>query len=248
MPNRPEKPKKIIYTFSVDKKTTKEVENIRKNKETGKEEKVITDEPVVEPVKFLVKKPSRRLVDESEVFYSVELSKCIKQGIVTKAMLQKKYADTGGSLTEDQSKELIRSVKRSNELTAEYQLLKSVKGKEEEAKKVEGEILDLRKRMIDLESTIQTEYQFTADSRAERNLILWYIINLTRVVEDKEEKIYFEGIDYEEQLEDLYTKDESDGFDSEVLDKLYKIVSYWYYNNNLSEKDIDKLLKDNEGS
>ena len=42
MPNRPEKPKKIIYTFSVDKKTTKEVENIRKNKETGKEEKVIT--------------------------------------------------------------------------------------------------------------------------------------------------------------------------------------------------------------
>ena len=102
--------------------------------------------------------------------------------------------------------------------------------------------------MIDLESTIQTEYQFTADSRAERNLILWYIINLTRVVEDKEEKIYFEGIDYEEQLEDLYTKDESDGFDSEVLDKLYKIVSYWYYNNNLSEKDIDKLLNDNEGS
>ena len=94
MPNRPQKTKKIIYKFSVDKKTTEEVENVRKNKETGEEEKVITKKPVNKPVKFVVKKPSRRLVDESEVFYSVELSKCIKQGIVTKAMLQKKYADT----------------------------------------------------------------------------------------------------------------------------------------------------------
>jgi|TARA_B100000085_G_scaffold274899_1_gene292147 hypothetical protein len=248
MPNRPQKTKKIIYKFSVDKKTTEEVENVRKNKETGEEEKVITKKPVNKPVKFVVKKPSRRLVDESEVFYSVELSKCIKQGIVTKAMLQKKYADTGGSLTEDQSKELLRAVKRSNDIASEYQLIKAVKGKEEEAQKLEEELLDLRKRMIDLEATIQTEYQFTADSRAERNLILWYVINLTRVVENKEEKQYFDGIDFDEQLEDLYKKDESDGFDAEVLDILYKVVSYWYYNQNLSEKDIENLLKQNEGS
>lgn len=254
MPNRPAKKNKkeiksnVIYSFSVEKEEVKPVTTKRVNKETGEEEEVKTNKKVKSPIDFVIKKPSRRLVDESEVFYSVELSNCIKKGIVTKAMLQKKYADSGGALTDNQSKELLKAVKRSNEINNEYQLLISQKGKGEETEALEEELLELRRRMVELENSIQSEYQFTADSRAERNLILWFIIQLTRIKsEDGVEEEWFSGLDYEEQLEDLYKKDESeDSFNKQVLDTLYKAVSYWYYNNELSVEDIETLLNDEE--
>ena len=58
-----------------------------KNKETGETETVIQNKTVKLPVKFLIKKPTRRVMDEAEAQYAIEMSKNIKRGIVTKAML-----------------------------------------------------------------------------------------------------------------------------------------------------------------
>ena len=48
------------------------------------------------PVPIKIKRPSRRELEEAELEYSVEMSRCVKKGILTKAMLYKKYSDTGG--------------------------------------------------------------------------------------------------------------------------------------------------------
>ena len=104
---------KEIYSFSVDleTKTTKEVEKTIVDKETGKEEKVKAEEEVVtsEPVRIILKEPNRRQVEEADMEYSIEMSQCVKRGILTKAMLAIKYTDTGGLVAEEDAKSLAKS-------------------------------------------------------------------------------------------------------------------------------------------
>ena len=118
-----------IYEFTLKKKVKKQVEKTRTGKD-GEEETVLSNRTVSVPVTFSLQKPTRRLADEAEVFYSIQLSKAIKMGIVTKAMLIKKYADNGGALSEEESKQLLKSLKQLNDLENEYKLINVTKNKE----------------------------------------------------------------------------------------------------------------------
>ena len=78
---------KTLYQFTLDKEVEKTIESTKKNKKTGEE--TITKRKVKkkEPIEVQVKRPNRRELEEAELEYSVEMSKCIKKGILTKAML-----------------------------------------------------------------------------------------------------------------------------------------------------------------
>jgi hypothetical protein len=234
-----------IFTFKVEKSEKKQVETKRKNKKTGEEETVIQNKTVKTPVSFFVKRPKRRLVDEAEVQYAVELSKAIKQGIVTKAMLVKKYSDTGGPLTEDESKNILKAIKEISDLENERQMLVATKGKGSRIKEIEDQILTIRKDMIEFENAVQGIYQHTADARAERSLLMWYTINLSFYeAENGELTPFFEGITYEDQLESLYSIDEQDeGYKKEALDTIMKAVSYWFYTQKADQEEIAKFIK-----
>ena len=236
-----------IYTFTVDKKEKKEVEVKRKNKETGEEEKVIQNKTVKTPVKFYVKKPTRRIADEGETFYAAELSKNVKKGIVTKAMLAKQYIDTGGTFTEAEGKSILVLMKEVDDLKGKYQLLKSTDGSEKEAEELEKEIFKKQKLLIEIENSTQSVYQHTADARAERATLLWYTIQLAfREDEDGDSLPYFDGAIYEEQLEDLYDKEEEDDeFDGVITSKFMKAVSYWFYSQSVKQDEIDKFVNMN---
>lgn len=232
-----------IYTFTVDKTETKEVEVKRKNKETGKDEKVIEEQEVATPIEFVIKKPSRRLVDEAETQYAVELSNNLKKGIVSKAMLAKQYSDTGGALTEDETKTVLVLMKDIQLLENEVQLLSTAKTKnKKEIAEKQALITSKRSSLIDLESSVQGVYQHTADSRAERALLLWYTIQLAKIVVDGEEQDFFEGIIYEEKVESFYSKEESSDFNREVVEKLMKVVSFWFYSQTTDEKQISEFV------
>ena len=234
---------KNIYEFVVDKKTKEQVETVRKNKD-GEEETVTKNKTVTVPVKFIVKKPTRRMIDAAEEFFAIQLSKNVKKGIVTKAMLSKKYADTGGTLTEDEGKEMIRAVQRSNELSNKIQKLIALKADKDEIDKLEEELLVTRKNLIELENSLQGVYQNTADARAERSTLIWYVIHLSKYVDEAQEKDFFKGVIYEDRLEDLYEKDESDdSFTNEALNKLMRAVSYWHYTGDSDKEKIDEFIK-----
>jgi hypothetical protein len=241
--------KEYIYEFTLKKKVKKQVETKRKNKD-GEEETILSNRTVSVPVKFFVKKPTRRMADEAEVFYSVQLSKAIKMGIVTKAMLIKKYADNGGALSEEESKQLLKSLKILNDLENEYKLcsVKKTKESKERAEELILEIVTLKRELQELESSLQSVYQHTADAKAEKEVLLWYAIQLAKFSEDgDEEKPFFEGGDFEEQLEDLYEKYEVDeSFESEATSKICKVVGYWFYNQTAEKKDIEEFIKEDE--
>jgi hypothetical protein len=220
-----------IYTFKLNKTTKEKVEVSRKNKETGEEETVIQNKNINVPVEVVLHKPSRRMIDEAEIFYAVEMSKAVKKGILTKAMLVKKYADTGGTLTEDETTDLLRVMKDYNDLKNEYQLLKSKKEDEKRQKELEVQMLKTNRQILELESALQGVYQHTADARAERSLIMWYIINLSNVKIDG-------------QVEDFYDKDENgEKYEKTIIDNLMKATSFWFYNQNATQKEIDEFIK-----
>jgi seryl-tRNA synthetase len=242
--------KENIYEFTINKSEKQKVEVNRKNKETGEVETVLQNKTVKTPVNFIVNKPTRRTADEAEIHYSVQLSKAIKMGIVTKAMLVKKYADNGGALSEEESKELLKSLKKLHDLENEYKLVVATKDKKQKAREneLELEISTLRREMISLESSLQSVYQHTADAKAERETLLWYVINLSKVKNADGEIIdWFEGMDFEEKLEDFYDKYElEEGFDFEVVSKLSKVVGFWFYSQDSSQESIAKFVEEDE--
>ena len=125
--------KKIIYKFTVTKKEEVEQESTtnKKNKETGEMEKVTTTKKVKKDIPYdvIIYQPSRRQVEDADMEFSVEMSKCIKRGILTKAMLAKKYSDSGGLLTEDDSNNLMRLYRELSETQESLGRLLSKKDK-----------------------------------------------------------------------------------------------------------------------
>jgi hypothetical protein len=238
------KDNKIIYKFKMDRTIEEKVESKRTNKD-GEEETVFKNKKVKKPQTIIINKPTRRMIDAAEEYYAIQVSQNIKKGIVTKAMLQKKYADTGGSLTDDESRDMIKAVQKSNELSNEIQMLVATKGDKNKIEELENELLTLRKHLVELESSLQGIYQNTADARAERATLLWYVVNLTQV-QNKEKEIsnFFDGVLLEDKLENLYEKDESgDEFFENALDKIMKIVSYWHYTGDTSEEKINQFVE-----
>ena len=238
--------KGYIYKFTLETKEKKKVEVERKNKETGEMETVVQNKTVKTPIEFVIKKPTRRIMDEAEAQYAIEMSNNIKKGIVTKAMLVKKYADTGGTLTEAETKDMVKKLQKSNEIANKIQMLVAVdkKKNEKEIEELNSELLVLRKELTDIEMSMQGVYDHTADARSERAMLLWYTIQLARETEDEQEVLFFDGLLYEDQLEDLYKKDEDgDELQKDALSRIMAAISFWFYNNSATQEQIEAFVK-----
>lgn len=241
---------KQLYKFTVDKEVEKIIESSKKDKKTGEE--VITKKTVKEkiPVEIKIKRPSRRELEEAELEYSVEMSRCVKRGILTKAMLAKKYSDTGGVFSEEEAKNYTTLYKNILELQNEYIRLDSIdkRDKKQESRfdKVKEEIADTKRQIIEIESTFQSFFDHTADVKAQNRLLLWYAINLTyiQMEEDDEPQPYFNGDDFEKKIEDYYKKEESnDSFYLAVIKKVSTIIAFWFFNQASQPEEFDNLIE-----
>ena len=243
--------KKIIYKFTVNKQEEVEEESTanKKNKETGEMEKVTTTKKVKKDVPYdvIIYQPSRRQVEDADMEFSIEMSRCIKKGVLTKAMLAKKYSDSGGLLTEDDSNSLMRLYRELSETQESLGRLLSKKEKNKNEQKRADDLTDkfteTRKQIVDLETTYQTVFNHTADTKAQNKTILWYMLNLSYVqAEGKDPEPLFVGSTNEEKEDSYYEKDENG---DEIFDlskeKLMTFISYWYFSQNPSEEDFQKL-------
>tara|TARA_B100001094_G_scaffold253969_1_gene252554 strand:- start:30471 stop:31280 length:810 start_codon:yes stop_codon:yes gene_type:complete len=244
------------FTFEKEEKTKQTEEKVVKNDETGEEETVSVTKDVVEPVPYrvIMKQPTRRQIEEAELEFSVEISKCIKRGILTKAMLAKKYSDTGGLLAEEDAKALTEMYIKYGELSQESEKLQ-IKNKKSQADQkrideISGQIALLRKDIVNVETSYSNLFNHTADVRAENKVIQWYILHLTFIQkEDEEDSLpLFAGQNFEERLRTYYELEE-DG------DELYDIIggkvaalySFWYYSSGaVSKQDFEQLDSDIE--
>lgn len=240
---------KKLYQFSIDKEIETTVESTKKDRKTGDE--TIVKKKVTEkvPVEIFIKRPSRRELEEAELEYSVEMSRCVKRGILTKAMLAKKYSDTGGVFSEDEAKVYTDLYKQVLDLQNEYIRLDSADKKDEKQterfEKIKLELSDVKRQIVEMESTFQSFFDHTADVKAQNRLLLWYVINLTYILNDGQDEPvpYFNGSDFEQKIEDYYKKEESgDSFYFAAIKKASTILAFWFFNQASEPKEFDELI------
>jgi len=250
--------KKEIYSFNiereveVDETSTKK----RKNKDSGKMETIEVTKKVKQtvPNKVIIYQPNRRDIEEADMEYSIEVSKCIKRGILTKAMLAKKYSDSGGMVSEEDAEFLAKKYAELSDLQGDLTRLtvKSQKNSrdKEKIKSLTEEVSGTRREIIDMESSYSALFNHTADNKAQNKAILWYMLNLAHLQEDDSSRAdpVFKGETFEEKLDSYYElEDEADEVYGQIRDKLPSFVSMWYFSANPSKEDFDELDKELNG-
>jgi hypothetical protein len=247
-----------IYSFTVEKEEkVKKTETKKvKNPDTKKMEEVSITREVTEgvPYRVILKEPTRRQIEDAELEYSVEMSKCIRKGILTKAMLAKKYSDTGGLLTEVDAKHLSGLYIKFGELSSDFQKVNSRLKKEDKDRdrlaKLSGEIAKAKKEIIDIETSYSSLFNHTADTRAQNKVIQWYILNLTHIQKSDADEVepLFEGESLEDKEDRFYELEEGDDdLYNLVSGKVATIISFWYYSAGaVTREEIEKLDQDLE--
>tara|TARA_R100000734_G_C3311028_1_gene101837 strand:+ start:23 stop:778 length:756 start_codon:yes stop_codon:yes gene_type:complete len=244
---------KELYSFSIDEEKEVEKKSTRKNKKTGEETTITKKVKEKSPVQIKLKRPSRRELEEAELEYSVEMSRCVKRGILTKAMLYKKYSDTGGVWSEDDAEDYGKLYKKIFDIQNEYVRLESVDKKTDKQKEklesLKEDLAKTKRKIVDAESSMQSLFDHTADTKAQNRLLLWYTIMLTHIQrEDDEEPVpYFKGEEFDEKMEDYYFKeDEASDFYGAVIKKVTTILAFWFFNQASTPKEFNKLIEDLE--
>lgn len=239
---------KELFSYTI--KVNKEVEKTETKEENGQTTTITQKVKEDVPVKIIIKQPSRKNLEDAELQFSIEMSNCIKKGILTKGMLTKKYSDTGGVLSEDDAKELVHLYNKITQLENDVLRLNSKNELDREAEaKVINEITTLRMRMVQVESSYRALFDNTADNIAQNNVIRWFCLHMahSQVVPDGNIEPMFKGATTEQKLESMHQMDEDE---DEVYKKAYRklatFVSFWFFSKNAKHEDFKKLDDDIE--
>tara|TARA_Y100000593_G_scaffold72793_1_gene133739 strand:+ start:4564 stop:5505 length:942 start_codon:yes stop_codon:yes gene_type:complete len=243
---------KKLFEFHLSKKTKETVKESSKNDKgetvtTEKETEKIHDQKVV------LRKPNRSLHDEAELFYGVKLSEGIKAGLLTRALLAKRFSNDGGVLSEDDKGRYADLYLKLYETQLDIDRLSLQEEKtdsdDSRLEKLMVESSEIRRELTDFEMAQTQLFEQTAENRARNKTILWWLLNLS-YLEDEKGKLspVFSGDTYEEKLS-MYDsmEDSDDEFDENLLQKLIYYVSFWYVGRVTNQEEFEKLIAENEG-
>ena len=147
---------KWLHEFAVNDE--KEVEQIETSTDAqGNEVKTTKKVKKIIPVKFKIQKPTRKLFDEAELFYGIKLSEGIKAGLLTKALLAKRYQNDGGAMSEPEKEKYTQLYVDLYSKETEFQKvslnLENISPEDKTAKvaKLLGELTEIRSQLQTLE-------------------------------------------------------------------------------------------------
>ena len=242
---------KKLFAFKLDREIKETVSESSKN---DKGETVTTEKEVTKETRqtVLLKKPTRSLFDDAELFYGVKLSEGIKPGLLTRALLAKRFSNDGGVLSEDDKDKYAELYLKLYETQLDAERISSTpekKRSKDDQSRLDNlleDSADLRRQLTDFEMAQSSLFEQTAENRARNKTILWWVLHLSHL-EDEEGKItpVFEGKDFEDKL-DAYDELEAsdDEFYDQLLKKLIYYVSFWYVGRVTSQEEFEQLLED----
>jgi len=242
---------KTMYEFTINQE--KEVEKVDvSTNEKGEEVKITSKIKVNAPIKLSIKKPSRGLFDEAELFFGVRLSEGIKAGLLTRALLAKRFSNDGGVFSDSDKEEYTKLYVKLFELQTEFQRvsLKEEKDRSEseksEYKRIIKEIAQTREKLQDYEFAQASLFEQTAENRARNKTIMWWVLQLSQLQDDEGKfQDLFKGSSYEEKLEayDLVEEKSEDSWERKALSKFVYLISFWYTGRASSQEEFEKLVK-----
>ena len=238
---------KRLYEFTLDKKekVTKKVQDTNKDGEEIMVEKTVEENV---PHKYFLRRPSRAMLDDAELYYGVQLAEGIRAGMITRPLLSKRYSNDGGIMNDIQQKALTETSEKIKKLYAEQEKIividekKRTAAQKKKLKQLEKDaepLLDILKRYNMAEESI---YEDTAESRARNKTILWWLLNLSYEEADSEEKPFFGDGDLETRLGKHDELDESqDEYLNSVVGEFMYNISLWYFAKPKDQQEFDKI-------
>jgi hypothetical protein len=231
--------------------TEKEMQTVIE-KQKVKEKQIVKETRTENETKehvFVITQPTRRQMEEADMEYSIEMSRCVKQGILTKAMLLNKYSDTGGIMSEAEAKDLSEMYGKLSELQTEFTSWKLTDKQtfSDHQKQVVEDMASLRRAIAKTETNFSALLSHTADNKAQAKVISWYLVHLTHKEVDGKLDEYFKGDSFDDKKDYLYSLEENeDDLFAALYDKLTAFVSFWYFSVSANKEDFENLEKDIE--
>jgi len=242
---------KYIYNFTENQ--TVEIEKVEEstneNNELVKTIKKIKEE---KPLEFAIKKPTRAMLDDAELFYGVKLAEGIKAGMLTRTLMVKKYDKDGGIFTEGEVEKIKLLLEELANVQLKYQLYLDKEEKkedltEEEKKEklnLENQVNTLRLELIELENTKNNIFEQTAENRAKNKVMMWWVLFLSYKKDGENFIPLFGEGTYEQRLKKYDEIEESDDeFLKKVLVKFAYFISFWYSGKAVKSEDF-KVIED----
>ena len=204
---------------------------------------------------FFIRKPTRKMYDEAELYYGVKLSEGIKAGMMTRALLAKRFDNDGGVLSDEDKTRYSALYFTLFELQNEYQRIslidkaKRTDVEEEKYKEVIKALIETRERIQDFETAQASIFDQTAENRARNKTIMWWTLMLAyEGVLAKEDRIedfpFFGAGDIESKLDkydDIEENEDRDEFLAEAMRKFAYFVSFWYVGKAATEEEFEQL-------
>ena len=194
---------KRLYTFTLNK--DEEVEKSEKSKNEKNEEITVTKR-VIEKIShpFFIKKPTRSLYDEAELFHGSEMRKAVNAGMMTRSQLEKHFINDGGILSNPERESYAKLLTDLREKQITYQKLNLQKEKTpEETKQVTTlltDLLNIQNELQKFEYANENLFSATADIRVRNKTVMWWILNTSYKDEGGKEIPFFNC----ETLEDKF--------------------------------------------
>jgi hypothetical protein len=239
---------KRIYEFTVSKEETVKEATVETKKD-GTEVTTAKDVKKDVPYKFFLRRPTRAMTDEAELYYGVRLAEGIKAGLLTRALLEKRFENDGGTRSDDENKQYEETIESLKELHAEQTKVLGIAEKKRTAaqkkrlKEIEEKMKPLRRSLRDLQLMEDGLYEETAESRARNKVILWWMLNLSYQDKDGAESAFFGEGSLEQKLERYDEIDEGeDEFEVIVARKIAYYVSFWFVGRPNSQQEFQDMI------
>lgn len=251
-----------LYHLDVARTVEKSEPYMRTNKKTGKKIESTRKKKTKEKTELVLVKPSASQREDAEFFYGQQFNKFIQAGYMTRAMLQKKFSDVGGLINNDDDG-LAKSLKEYMEAAKVIEFYEGQKDLAPDKK----ELLDKSKKnfalaqqvLTDFELNINSQFNQTADVKAEHKVLEWLLLESLYIREKNENGEselfpFFEGHDYKEKREFyLNLRDDEDQSDvnlarkqevlKEAFDELIRALAIWNSSNANTEQEIRDQMK-----
>jgi hypothetical protein len=234
---------KFLYESTVKKQVEEKVTETRE--ENGEKIEVSRIVKKAKPIKIAIQKPNRKLYENAERFYAVQIADFIKAGLLPYSLVQKRYANDGGPLSEPEKEYLIKLKEEAAKLEHEYF---TIVGEGKEFTDRRNELL-IKINNINAEvSNIQNGYadifENTAEMKARNKTIEWWVLNLSFIDEDGTgfKPLFGDGT-HDDKLAKYDEFDErEDKFINECIRKLSYLISFWFAaKSNLSKIDFESM-------
>ena len=232
---------KWLHVFTLDK-TQKVKETTVEKDESGNEVQITKEVEKKVPQRFSILKPTRKIQDDSSIFYSVKVSEAIKLGLITKAFLLRKFQKDGILASDEEKKEYTNNYSRAVMIEVDAEKIKndsnfSETEKELKIANINDEYKSLRQKIFDYESVQNSLFDNTAEKRAADLLNLWFVLNLLYSGDEGSETCIFGDGNFDQRMERLnQIEDSEDKFLTEAVEKGAFLIGQ--LNSGVSKEDL----------